>query len=165
MSTVVLGSAALFPAHHLLSPISADRLAALLGPGEYTLTGDVWSGDGDVPVDGSCHYQRDGGHVLEVSVGSRDLPFNRYGDARARQENDPRAVAIDGDDGYTMTEDVTSPDGVVVAQRSVAVVFRGDTLVTVNVLVPAPGVDTALEIVPAVQEAATALARPLDVVA
>jgi hypothetical protein len=179
VKTTVSGTCALFRDKYTLSPVSADRLAAALGPGRYTLTGNVSSDDRSdedartganaqrwgapgVPIDGSCDYvDASGVRRLSVGIGQRDLPHSGYDDARKTQQTDPRATQIDGADGYVITEDVTDTDGSQ-AKQAVAVVFENDNrFVTANILVPEKGVDSGAEAVAIAKEAVQVFGRPM----
>ncbi|RNM14964.1 hypothetical protein EFL26_09620 [Nocardioides pocheonensis] len=174
VKTTVSGTCALHRDKYALSPVSADRLRAALGPGTYTLTGDVSSDDRSdedahtatgghrwgppgLPIDGSCDYADSSGvRRLSVGIGQKDLPHSGYDDARRTQQTDPRAQKVDGADGYVITEDVTDHDGSH-AQQAVAVLFDGDNrYVTANILVPTKGVDSAKEAVAIAREALAA---------
>lgn len=180
VKTTVSGTCALFRDKYALSPVSAERLQAALGPGRYTLTGNVSSDDRSdedattssgvhrwgppgVPIDGSCDYADESGvRRLSVGIGQRDLPHNGYDDARKTQQTDPRAKKIDGADGYVIAEDVADSDGSQ-AQQAVAVVFAdANRFVTANILVPEKGVDSSAEAVAIAKEAAQVFAKPMQ---
>jgi hypothetical protein len=171
VDTSVSGTCALFRDKYSLSPVSAHRLEAALGPGRYTLKGNVSSDDRSdeevrasagarrwgapgVPIDGACDYlDASGVRRLTVGIGQRDLPRNGYDDARHTQQTDPRAKRIEGADGYVITEDVTDHDGSR-AQQAVAVLFDGDNrFVTANILVPGKGIDSGAQAVAIAKEA------------
>jgi hypothetical protein len=179
VKTTVSGTCALFRDKYALSPVSAQRLESALGPGRYTLSGNVSSDDRSddeartsagirrwgppgVPIDGSCDYADESGvRRLSVGLGQRDLPHNGYADARKTQQTDPRAKKIDGADGYVIAEDVTDHDGSR-AQQAVAVLFEdANRFVTANILVPERGVDSSAEAVAIAKEAVQVFGKPM----
>jgi hypothetical protein len=156
--TTVSGNCALMHDKYTLSPVSTDRLESALGPGVYTAEGSVSSDDRSdttraIPLNGECNYLDDDGvRRLSVSVSEKGLPGSSYDDARRTQQSDSRAKAIDGADGYVITEDVKDNDGST-AKQAVAVVFEGKRIVIANILVPAKGVDSGTEAVAVAKEA------------
>jgi len=167
--TTITGTAALHSDRYSLSPVSAERLEAALGPGRYLLDGSVFSDDrtpetAGVPLDGECRYYRaDEPTVrrLSVTLGNRQLPYSAYDNARRVQHGDRRARPIVGADGYVVTADVTDHDGTT-GERAVGAVFDGDRFVIANILVPTPGVDAAPEASAIAREALEAFRHPMS---
>jgi hypothetical protein len=166
--TTVTGSAALHSDRYGLSPVSAARLEAALGPGRYLLDGSVFSDDrtpatAGVPLDGECRYYRadqPGVRRLSVTLAHQDLPYSAYGNARSTQRNDPRAQPIEGADGYVITEPITDLDGTV-TEAAVAAVFDDRRVVIAYIVVPTPGIDGRTQAVAIAREAGDVLRQPM----
>lgn len=166
--TTVTGTGALHRDRYALSPVSPERLEAAIGPGHYLLDGSVFSDDrtpatAGIPLDGECRYYRadqPGVRRLSVTLGSSELPYSPYDNARATQREDARAHPIDGVDGYLITEEVEDLDGSR-AEAAVAVVFDGSRLVIAYVVVPTPGIDSGAQAVAIAREAGDVLREPM----
>jgi len=164
--TTVTGNCALHDERYHFLPVSEASIGAALGPGHFTARGDVFSDDTapatcGVPVSGECDYLDDDG-VRRIAFGldNRALPYSSWDNARRVQRDDGRATPLPGVDGYLIVEDVTDLDGSV-AQQAVAVLFDGDRLVSVDILVPSTGVDSGARAEELVREALASFSKPM----
>ena len=164
--TTVTGNCALHDERYHFLPVSEASIGSVLGPGHFTARGDVFSDDTaaetrGVPLSGECDYLDDDG-VRRIAFGldNRTLPYSSWDNARRVQRDDDRAAPIPGADGYLIVEDVTDLDGSV-AQQAIAVLFDGDRLVSVDILVPTTGVDSGARAGDLVREALTSFSKPM----
>jgi len=140
-----------------LSPLSAAQLEALLGEGDYRVTGTVRPGAGDVPEGGECSYSRgdDRDVLLELGINRKTDLFRTYDEARALEKTD-QARAIDGLDGYIVADPGSSDHG------PLAVVFGPDhQVVTLHVVIPSKDAPEDAALGGAAKAAAGKLAQPM----